>query len=141
MRAGGDTVVVDTSALLAALFVEPQRDAVLVALAEADAPLLSSCCLLEASIVATARLGEQGPAELRLQLDAFDVETASFTPDQAARAANAWQRFGKGRHAAGLNIIDCCAYALAQETGRRLLAIGRDFAQTDVELVDLQSTR
>ena len=37
--------VVDTSALLATLFAESERDAVLVSLAEADTVLLSSCCL------------------------------------------------------------------------------------------------
>jgi ribonuclease VapC len=130
-------LVVDTSALLAAVFAEPQRDVVLVALAESESAFMPSCCLLEASIVATARLGEQGPAELQLLLDAFGVETVSFTADQAVLAGDAWRRFGKGRHPAGLNIIDCCAYAVAQETDRRLLAIGEDFAKTDAALVDL----
>ena len=130
-------LVADTSALLAALFAEPQRDAILVALAEADSAMLSSCCLLEASIVASSRLGAQGPAELELLLDVFDVETVSFTADQARLATDAWERFGKGRHPAGLNIIDCCAYALAREAQRPLLAVGGDFRRTDVELVRL----
>ncbi|HOT24489.1 MAG TPA: type II toxin-antitoxin system VapC family toxin [Thermoleophilia bacterium] len=133
---GGD-IVVDTSAVLATLFAEPQRDAILVALAEARTVLISSCCLLEASIVASARLGEEGMAELRMLLDAFAVETVSFTPEQAVLASDAWQRFGKGRHPAALNILDCCSYALAQVTDRRLLAIGDDFTKTDAELVDL----
>jgi ribonuclease VapC len=130
-------VVVDTSALLAALFAEPQRDAVLVALAETDSAILSSCCLLEASIVASARLGAQGPAELELLLDVFDVETVSFTADHARLATEAWQRFGKGRHPAGLNIIDCCSYALACEAQRPLLAVGDDFRRTDAQMVEV----
>jgi ribonuclease VapC len=134
-------LVVDTSALLAALFGEPQRDAVLVALAEADAVLLSSCCLLEATIVAQSRLGPEGQAELERLLDAFGVEISTFTADQATVAGDTWRRFGKGRHPAALNIIDCCSYALARAARLPLLAIGHDFARTDIELAELLGYR
>ena len=130
-------LVVDTSALLATLFAESERDAVLVSLAEADTVLLSSCCHLEASIVAASRLGPEGQAELEHLLRVFSVEVASFTSDQAALAIDAWHRYGKGRHPAGLNIIDCCSYALATQAGAPLLAVGDDFARTDLDLVDL----
>ena len=133
--------VVDTSALLATLFAEPERDAVLVSLAEADTVLLSSCCHLEASIVAASRLGPVGQAELEHLISVFSVEVASFTPVQAALAIDAWQRYGKGRHPAGLNIIDCCSYALAAQSQRPLLAVGGDFARTEVGLVDLSLGR
>ena len=130
-------LVADTSALLAALFAGPQRDAVLIALAEADDALLSSCCLLEATIVARSRLGSEGQAELERLLNAFGVEIAAFTADQATVAGDVWRRFGKGRHPAALNILDCCSYALAQAARRPLLAVGDDFARTDIELVEL----
>jgi ribonuclease VapC len=130
-------VVVDTSALLAAAFAEPQRDAVLVALSEAQAVRTSACCYLEGSIVAFARLGAQGQAEFGLLLDAFAVEVVSLTPDLSVLAAEAWERWGKGRHPAGLNIVDCCSYALAAQSGEPLLAIGVDFARTDLKLAEL----
>ena len=130
-------LVVDTSALLAALFAEPQRDAVLVALAEADTALLSSCSLLAATIVAQSRLGPEGQAELERLLDAFGVEVSAFNADQATLAGDAWRRFGKARHPAALNILDYCSYALARVTQRPLLAVGHDFARTDIELVEL----
>jgi len=130
-------LVADTSALLAALFAEPQRDAVLVALAEADDALLSSCSLLEATIAAQSRLGPEGQAELEQLLDAFGVEVSAFTADQATVAVDAWRRFGKGRHPAALNILDCCSYALARAARLPLLAMGHDFARTDIELVEL----
>jgi ribonuclease VapC len=130
-------VVVDTSALLAAAFAEPQRDAVLVALSEAQAVRTSACCYLEGSIVAFARLGAQGQAEFGLLLDAFAVEVVSLTPDLSVLAAEAWERWGKGRHPAGLNIVDCCSYALAAQSGEPLLAIGDDFARTDLKLAEL----
>jgi ribonuclease VapC len=131
-------LVVDTSALLATLLAEPSRDAVLVALAEAETVLISSCCVLEASIVTTSRLGSPGQAELDHLLDVFAVEVVSFAPDQAALAAEAWRRFGKGRHRAALNILDCCSYALAESRGLPLLAVGDDFARAGVETVDLR---
>ena len=88
-------LVVDTSALLAAAFAEPERDAVLVALSEAENVRMSAACLLEGSIVAFARLGGQGQAELGLLLDAFGVEVVSLTPDLAVLAAEAWERWGR----------------------------------------------
>jgi len=130
-------LVADTSALLAALFAEPQRDAVLIALAEADAVLLSSCCLLEATIVAQSRLGPEVHAELERLLDAFGVEISAFTADQATLAVDTWRRFGKGRHPAGLNVLNCCSYALARAARLPLLVIGHDFARTDIDLVEL----
>ena len=131
------SLVIDTSALLATLWAEPTRDAVLVSLAEADTLLLSSCCALEASIVTAARLGPAGEAELAHLLAVFGVEIVSFTPAQAALATDAWRRFGKGRHPAGLNIIDCCSYALAASASLPLLAVGDDFPRTDLQIVPL----
>lgn len=131
-------LVVDTSALLAAAFAEPQRDAVLVALSEADVVRTSAACLLEGSIVTMARLGPAGLAEFGLLLDAFGVEVVSLTPELAAFAAEAWERWGKGRHPAGLNIVDCCSYALARQDAQPLLAVGDDFARTDIPLAPLE---
>ena len=130
-------LVVDTSALLATLFAETERDAVLVSLAEAETVLLSACCHLEASIVAASRLGSAGQSELEHLIGVFSVEVTALSPDQAVLAIDAWQRFGKGRHPAGLNIIDCCSYALAARSQMPLLAVGSDFARTDLDLVDL----
>ena len=130
-------LVVDTSALLATLFAETERDAVLVSLAEAETVLLSACCHLEASIVAASRLGSAGQSGLEHLIGVFSVEVTAFSPDQAVLAIDAWQRFGKGRHPAGLNIIDCCSYALAARSQMPLLAVGSDFARTDLDLVDL----
>jgi ribonuclease VapC len=46
--------------------------------------------------------------------------------------ADAYARWGKGRHPAGLNFGDCFAYVLARETNSALLYVGEDFAKTDV---------
>ena len=136
-RAVSARLVADTSALLAAAFAEPQRDGILVLLSEAESVRTSAACLLEGSIVTCSRLGPQGQAEFGLLLDAFGVEVASLTPELAVLASEAWERSGKGRHPAGLNIVDCCSYALAMHTREPLLAVGDDFARTDVSLVPL----
>lgn len=47
-------------------------------------------------------------------------------------AATAYQRFGRGRHKAGLNFGDCLAYATAAVAGDTLLYVGDDFALTDI---------
>ncbi len=47
-------------------------------------------------------------------------------------ARNAFQRYGKGRHPASLNMGDCAAYALARARGSPLLLKGADVSQTDL---------
>lgn len=54
---------------------------------------------------------------------------------QAELARQAWRRFGRGRHPAGLNYGDCFSYALSRISGEPLLFKGRDFSRTDVAAV------
>jgi len=49
-------------------------------------------------------------------------------------AADAWLRYGRGRHPAGLNLGDCLAYATARLAGRPLLCKSEDFQKTDLAL-------
>ena len=55
-----------------------------------------------------------------------------FDAEQAIIAADAYSRYGRGRHPAGLNFGDCFAYALAKKTGEPLLFKGDDFIHTDI---------
>jgi ribonuclease VapC len=48
-------------------------------------------------------------------------------------AVECFERYGKGRHPAGLNFGDCLSYACAKAHGAALLFKGGDFAQTDVK--------
>ena len=59
---------------------------------------------------------------------------ATVGPEQAHLAREAFQRYGKGKHAAKLNLGDCFAYALAKARGEPLLFKGDDFRLTDVEV-------
>ena len=91
---------------------------------------ISAGTLLEVRIVA-ARDG--GLAELAELLEAVGVEVEPVDPTQVDAAMDGFLRFGKGRHAAGLNYGDCFAYGLAKTLGEALLFKGNDFAQTDIE--------
>jgi ribonuclease VapC len=55
----------------------------------------------------------------------------AVTLEHARVAREAWRRFGKGHHAAALNLGDCLSYALAKTSGEPLLFKGTDFSQTD----------
>jgi ribonuclease VapC len=50
-------------------------------------------------------------------------------------AAEAFARYGKGRHRAALNFGDCMSYAVAKLARQPLLCTGGDFAKTDLKLV------
>jgi len=125
-------VVLDTSALLAMLLGEPERDRFIAALAEAEDPLISAGTLLEASIVVQNKLGDAGLVDLDELMSAAEVRCVAVDLAQVHAARDAFARFGKGRDAAGLNSGDCFSYALAKVTGQSLLFKGEDFSQTDM---------
>ena len=87
---------------------------------------------VELLMVAIGRKRVEGrPAVIRL-LDQYRIEIMEFTDPLADLAVEAFARFGKGRHEAGLNFGDCMAYALARSLDAPLLYKGGDFALTDI---------
>jgi ribonuclease VapC len=125
-------LVVDSSALLAILLGEPERDLFILSLANADDPLISAATLVESSVVMYAKTGDDGIFDLDDLLATAGVRCVAVDRSQALLARDAFARFGKGQGPPGLNFGDCFAYALAKTTGRPLLFKGADFAQTDV---------
>jgi len=125
-------MVLDTSALVAVLFDEPDRPELVRAITAARRRLISSATLIESSIVVESRRGEVAGRELELFLHRAMVETVAVDEEQAQLARAAWRRYGKGRHPAGLNFGDLFAYALARASGEELLFKGDDFAKTDI---------
>ena len=125
-------MVIDTSAILAILFDEPERGR-FGRLIEADpVRLVSVMSRVEAGFVIEARKGEAGRVRLERFFDLTSAEIVSATPEHAELAMDAFRRFGKGRHPAGLNLGDCFSYALAKATGEPLLFKGDDFSRTDI---------
>ncbi len=126
-------MVIDASAILAILLGE--REAELYAKAIADDPkrLMSAFSALETGIVIEVRKGEAGGREWDILLYRTSIDIIPLTPDQYTLAREAWRKYGKGRHPAGLNIGDCCSYALAKYSGQPLLFKGNDFNRTDLK--------
>ena len=128
-------MVIDTSALIAILFGEPEAEAFSRAIADDPKKLISVFNALETSIVVEAKKGEAGGRDLDLLLHRARIEIAAMNVDQVELARSAWRHYGKGNHPAGLNIGDCCAYALSKYSGEPLLFKGEDFKQTDIPSV------
>jgi ribonuclease VapC len=128
-------MVIDTSALIALLFGEPEAAVFSRAIADDPKKLISTFNALETGIVVEARKGEAGGREFDLLLHRTRIEIVSMNADQVELARSAWRNYGKGNHPAGLNIGDCCAYALAKYSGEPLLFKGNDFKQTDIRFV------
>lgn len=122
-------IAVDTSALMAIVLGEPGADACMDALEQETGALISAGTVAEVLIVAGRR--NVGPEMARL-IDGLGLVTVTVTEVSARRVAAAYDRWGKGAHAAGLNFGDCFAYEVAQEYACRLLFVGDDFSKTDV---------
>lgn len=126
-------MVIDTSALLAIFFAEPERQSFLERIRQDGSRLLSAPNALETSIVLEARRGEVAGREFDLFLHRLNIEIVPVDAAQVEVARAGWRRYGKGRHPANLNFRDCFAYALAKTSGEPLLAKGNDFPKTDVQ--------
>lgn len=126
-------IVVDSSALLAIYFDEPEKASFAEAIISADTPRIGAANLLEASMVAEARNGEPGGRDLDRLVDTLGIEVVAFDAGQIAAARAAFRRFGKGRHRAALNFGDCFAYGLAKTLDLPLLFKGEDFGLTDIK--------
>jgi ribonuclease VapC len=130
-------MVIDSSAILALLFNEPEADDIEVAIDEDPTRLMSVASGLEAAIVVEARYGAAGGREFDLLLHKAGIELVSVTSEQMEVGRTAWRRFGRGRHEANLNFGDCLSFALAAVSGEPLLFKGDDFSKTDVQRVRL----
>ena len=123
--------VVDTSAIVAVLFGEPGSDVIAQKLASSPCAM-SAATRVEVGIVIEAKAGAAGTQLLEEFLARVDMQVEPVDARLADDAMVCWRRFGKGRHAAGLNYGDTFSYALAQRMGQPLLFVGNDFSRTDV---------
>ncbi|PZU84591.1 MAG: hypothetical protein DI527_22580 [Chelatococcus sp.] len=125
-------IVLDTSAVVACLTDETEASAFAERIALAGQRIISSFNLLESRLVLVFSKGI--PAQM---IDDFlaneRIAVVPFDEALSHLAFDAYGRYGKGRHAARLNMGDCAAYALAKSRGWPLLYKGDDFALTDIE--------
>jgi ribonuclease VapC len=125
-------MVIDTSAVVAILLGEIERDDFIAAMASDPVRLMSAINAPEASIVIEARKGPSGGREFDLFLHRAQVAIVPLQPEPYEEARAAWRNFGNGNHLANLNLCDCCSYALSRLSGEPLLYKGQDFARTDI---------
>jgi ribonuclease VapC len=129
-------MIVDTSALLAIAWDEPERARFEDAIEMTPVRRISAASVLEGAIVMVRRSGRGTAtrvlARLHELLEELSLEIEPVSAGQVRIAEAAYLKFGKGMHPAGLNFGDCFAYALAKETGEPILFKGDDFAQTDL---------
>ena len=127
-------MIVDSSALVAIVLQEPGFEELWDKILAAPEARVGAPSLVEAGMVIRGRLGQGGRSLLDSARAELGIRTENFDDRHWPVALDAFTRFGKGRHQAGLNFGDCLAYATASVAGEPLLCLGDDFAQTDLEL-------
>jgi ribonuclease VapC len=124
-------IVIDTSALFAIAANESER-AAFVDLLDAEKGLISAVTYVESIMVLTGRSRRVAIARVDDLMRTFGLEIVPVDRKLAAAAVSAFDRYGKGRHPARLNLSDCFAYGLAKSRDLPLLFKGDDFAKTDI---------
>jgi ribonuclease VapC len=122
-------IVIDTSALMEILLDGSETDRCTATLSSGAALFISAGTLTEALAVSLHRGARTALETLLSDLQPTIIDVG---PAQAQAAADAYGRWGKGFHGAGLNFGDCFAYALAKSTSEPLLFKGNGFRYTDV---------
>ena len=126
-------MVLDTSAIIAAITNEQDSRHFRAAMADAESLLISSVAVLETKMVLFARLGLESVGLFDALLENAGIVVVPFDDEMARVAFNAFRHFGKGQgHPAQLNIVDCAVYALAKARSEPLLFKGEDFDRTDI---------
>jgi ribonuclease VapC len=129
-------LAIDTSAIMSMVLGEPSSRRVYDALARSEGPIVSAATVAELMMVAVGRRGASGAEDAQAILDLANVVTIPVDDQTVLIVHDAWARFGKGRHPAGLNYGDCFSYAVARQFEVPLLCIGNDFVRTDLQIVD-----
>ena len=129
-------IVVDTSALLAVLLGEAERDRFIAVLLHNE-PVISVATLTETYLVTQGRRGAAALQEVDRQIAGYGFEIAPVLAEDRIWLRQAMLDFGKGRRRAPavLNFGDLFAYALARRLALPLLFKGDDFGRTDVQRV------
>jgi len=129
-------MIIDSSVIIAILRNEQDARDLAAALGSEDERRMSAASYVEASMV----IDGNRSAVLSRRFDSFlqevQIIVEPVTIEHARLAREAFRDFGKGRHKAGLNFVDCFVYALAKHRGEPILCKGNDFRRTDVEIFE-----
>lgn len=125
-------MIIDSSAIIAILFQEPERAAFQERISGSGTARISAATLVEITAVLASRSRELEHVADQLITDS-DVAVEPLTEARAEIARDAYRRYGRGSgHPARLNLGDCFSYALAKDLDLPLLYKGDDFSHTDV---------
>ena len=125
-------MTLDSSALIAILFGEHGHLDLIDRILAADHVRVGTPTLVETSLVFAGRRRTTAVGQLEALLRELDVTIVPFGEREWRSAAEAFVRFGRGRHKAALNFGDCLAYGAADAASDSLLFVGGDFALTDI---------
>jgi ribonuclease VapC len=124
-------IAIDTSAIFAIAARESERDSFLGCL-DSEKAAMTTVSYLESVMVLTGRSKQVALSRVDELISVFRIEIVAVDRTIAAAAIDAFERYGKGRHPARLNLSDCFSYALARARDLPLLFKGGDFAKTDI---------
>jgi ribonuclease VapC len=125
-------MTLDSSVLIAILFAEPGFLGLVDRILAADHVRVGAPTLVETSLVFAGRKGARSAESVEGLVRELAVTIVPFGEAEWRVAAEAFRRFGRGRHAAALNYGDCLAYATARAARDSLLFVGDDFSKTDI---------
>jgi ribonuclease VapC len=128
---------VDASAMIAMMTGEAEADRLADRL-EAERERVCSAISVWETVAGLCRSYTYSVAGAREAVRGFmalnELKFVAIAEPEFEAAAQAYAEFGKGRHAAALNMGDCFAYACAKTNRAALLFTGGDFSRTDVEI-------
>ncbi|USQ78935.1 type II toxin-antitoxin system VapC family toxin [Ornithinimicrobium faecis] len=126
-------MIVDSSAIVAILLAEAERDAFVEAVRSTPHLAMSAVSYTEAGVVLDGRSRAVLSRQYDVLLEELGVIVVDVTAGQARSAREAYRDFGRrSGHRARLNFGDCFSYALATARDEPLLFKGDGFGHTDV---------
>ena len=125
-------MVLDSSVVVAILLEQAGSEALIERIRASEIVAIGAPTVFECSMVIAARVTQDSRVMVTGMLRQWRVQVVPFTEEHFYAAVEAFLRFGKGRHPAGLNFGDCMSYAIAYVSGLPLLFTGNDFARTDI---------
>ena len=125
-------MTLDASVVIAILLSESGALDLVDRILEADVVRIGTPTLVETAVVLANKRQRPSLEELKALIDELGMTVIPFDAQHWEAAAAAFERFGRGRHKAGLNFGDCMTYATAAVAGDSLLFVGNDFAKTDI---------
>ncbi|UZK69076.1 type II toxin-antitoxin system VapC family toxin [Sphingomonas sp. S1-29] len=128
-------IAIDTSAILAIVLREPEAETFGALIQAHRRVFIGAPTLFELRMVTLGKFPEPVRAAVDALALAAPIETIAFTAEHHLVALDAFDRYGKGRHPASLNMGDCLSYAIAKIADCPLLFKGNDFGLTDIARV------